>query len=188
MGMPAVERRRWTAAEVRALPEQPGKRFEVVDGDLLVSPGPSFAHQRIVLEFQLLLAPYLRTPPVADLLGGPAEIEADAHTLVQPDVFVLPRPGGRNPREWSDVGRALLIIEVLSPTTARHDRVTKRRRYQALGAEYWIVDPESRLVERWMPNDERPQVLDAEITWTAEGAARPIVIDLQALFARALDG
>ena len=45
MGMPAMQERRWTAAEVRALPDEPGKRFEVVDGELLVSPGPTFRHQ-----------------------------------------------------------------------------------------------------------------------------------------------
>jgi Uma2 family endonuclease len=187
MGMPAVEGRRWTAAEVRALPDEPGKRFEVVDGELLVSPGPSFAHQRVTLEFQVLLRAYFEKWRVADVLGGPAEIEADPNTLIQPDVFVLPLVNGRRPRDWADVERALLIIEVLSPSTARYDRVKKRRRYQRLGAEYWIVDPGARLVERWTPGDERPEMLDDRVSWHPEGVGEPITIDLLTLFARALD-
>ena len=187
MGMPAVESRRWTVAEVRALPEEPGKRYEVVDGELFVSPGPSYAHQRVISEFQFRLRAYLERYPVADVLDGPAEIEADAYTLVQPDVFVLPLHDGRRPREWAEVERALLIIEVLSPSSGRSDRVKKRRRYQRLGAEYWIADPAARLVERWMPGDERPELLDGRISWRAEGAEEPVMLELPALFARALD-
>lgn len=187
MGMPAVGDRRWTVAEVRALPEEPGKRFEVVDGELLVSPGPTFAHQRVKAEFQALLRAYLEKWRVADVLDGPAEIEADVHTLVQPDVFVLPLVDERRPRDWAEVNRALLIIEVLSPSTARYDRVKKRHRYQRLGAEYWIADPGARLIERWMPDDERPAMFDDRISWQPEGAGEPISIDLVKLFARALD-
>jgi len=188
MRMPAVESRRWTVEEVRALPEEPGRRFEVVDGELLVSPGPSFAHQRVKRELQRLLETYLERYRAGDVLDGPAEIEADAYTLVQPDLFVLPLVDGHRPRDWPEVRRALLIVEVLSTSTARYDRVGKRRRYQRLGAEYWIVDPGARVVERWMPTGERPEVLDVGITWHAPGAGEPITIDLPSLFARALDG
>jgi Uma2 family endonuclease len=187
MGMPAVGDRRWTVAEVRALPEEPGKRFEVVDGELLVSPGPSFAHQRVTRRFLALFGAYLDLWRVADVLGGPAEIEADPHTMVQPDIFVLPLVDGHLPRDWAEVEHALLILEVLSPSTARYDRVKKRRRYQRLGAEYWIVDPGARLVERWMPDDERPAMIDDRITWQPDGAGEPLSIDLVTLFAKALD-
>ena len=186
MGMPAVGDRRWTVAEVRALPEEPGKRFEVVDGELLVSPGPTYAHQRVTRNLHGLLQSYCDRWRVADVLGGPAEIEADPHTMVQPDIFVLPLVDGHLPRDWSEVERALLIIEVLSPSTARYDRVKKRRRYQRLGTEYWIVDPEARVIERWMPADERPAMFDDRITWQPDGAGEPLSIDLVTLFAKAL--
>ena len=187
MGMPAVGDRRWTVAEVHALPEEPGRRFEVVDGELLVSLGPTFAHQRVAAEFYALLRAYFANWRVADVLTGPAEIEADPYTMVQPDVFVLPLVGGRRARDWAEVERALLIIEVLSPSSARYDRVKKRRRYQRLGAEYWIADPGARLVERWMPDDERPAIFDDGISWQPDGAGEPLSIDLAALFAQALD-
>ena len=60
----------------------------------------------------------------------------------------------------------LLAVEVLSPSTARADRTVKRRLYQRAGVpEYWIVDLEARLVERWRPADERPEVLTDTLTW-----------------------
>jgi Uma2 family endonuclease len=79
----------------------------------------------------------------------------------------------------------LLAIEVLSPSTARADRTTKRRRYQRAGIpEYWIVDLDARVIERWRPGDDRPEVLGETLTWLAPGAASPLTIELAPLFAR----
>jgi Uma2 family endonuclease len=136
MAMPAVESHRWTAEEVRALPEEPGKRFECVDGELLVSPGPVLPHQALVCLFQRARYDYCRGQGVAAAFAGPGELELDPFTLVQPDVFVLPLVNGRLPRSQQETGDALLLVEVLSPSTARYDRVTKRRRYQRYGVEY----------------------------------------------------
>lgn len=79
-------------------------------------------------------------------------------------------------------------MEVLSPSTAHADRTRKRVTYQREGVpEYWIVDPYSRIVERWRPEDERPDVLADRLTWTPRGGIAPLVIDLAALFASATD-
>ena len=53
--------------------------------------------------------------------------------------------------------------------------------------EYWILDPDGRVVERWTPDDSRPEILAAEITWHPEPLVPPLVIDLPSLFADALD-
>ncbi|MDQ3948853.1 MAG: Uma2 family endonuclease [Gemmatimonadota bacterium] len=106
--------------------------------------------------------------------------------MVQPDVFVLP------PSEWgpaSDPSRAralLLAVEVLSPTSARFDRTTKRRFFQQAGVpEYWIVDLDARLIERWRPGDERPQIDERRLEWRPEGASEPFILDLEPFFAEA---
>ncbi|MFN8574311.1 MAG: Uma2 family endonuclease [Gemmatimonadaceae bacterium] len=80
-------------------------------------------------------------------------------------------------------GIPLLFVEVLSPSTARFDRFTKRRRYQrsAVG-EYWIIDTDARLIEPWTLSDDQPQVLDDRITWSPAGATEPLEIDLAEFF------
>jgi Uma2 family endonuclease len=183
MGMPAAEKRRWTVAEVRALPEEPGKRYEVVDGELLVSPGPVFRHQFMEFELMKILDRYLSAERRAWVLGSRADVEPDEYTMVQPDVFVVPAIGSRRPVDWAEAGRLLLVIEILSPGTARHDRVVKRALYRRMGAEYWIVDLDARVVERWVPGAPRPDVISDRIEWRLEGAPDVLAIDLPALFA-----
>jgi Uma2 family endonuclease len=187
MGMPAAIERRWTAAEVRALPYQEGKHYEVIDGELFVSPGPPWPHQRIARIHQTRLQQYVEAEQAGDVLGGPAEVEFDTHTLVQPDLFVVPLVNGKRPAAWEDVGAVLLVVEILSPFSGRRDRVVKRRKYREVGVEYWIVDLEARALERWTPGATDAEHETDEISWQAPGASIAITLDLLTLFADALD-
>ncbi|MGZ8490863.1 MAG: Uma2 family endonuclease, partial [Gemmatirosa sp.] len=128
---------------------------------------------------------YLIANPVGDLLFGPGEVELDPYTLVQPDLFVLPLVDGRVPLGPEESAEPLLVVEVLSPSTARYDRGVKRDRYQRAGAEYWIVDVDARLVERWLPDAQRPEVLRDALRWQPQGAGAPLVVALPPLFAEA---
>jgi Uma2 family endonuclease len=186
MAMPATRTHRWTAEEVRALPEEPGKRFECVDGELLVSPGPRWPHQSVVSLLSRALDAYCRAQGIGAMLNGPAELELDQFTLVQPDVFVMPLVNGKRPQAQSETGDPLLFVEVLSPSTARFDRVIKRERYQRYGVEFWIADLDARVVERWTPSSERPEIVTGSLEWNPGGAHHPLTIDLDALFAEAL--
>jgi Uma2 family endonuclease len=104
-------------------------------------------------------------------------------TLVQPDVFIVRKTPGQPIRAWSQIGIPLLVIEILSPSTASCDRGVKGRIYQTTGVrEYWIVDRDARLIERWAPRDSRPEILEETLAWTLPGGARG-VIDVAALFA-----
>jgi len=95
-----------------------------------------------------------------------------------------PRADDRNSyTTWTDVHALLLAVEVLSPSTARYDRTLKRRYYQRSGVgEYWVVDANSHLVERWRSDDERPEIITESIAWQPAGASDALVIDLVALF------
>lgn len=118
---------------------------------------------------------------------APADVEFDAERMVEPDVFVVPLFEGRRPHRWEEAGRLLLAVEILSPSTARADRQVKRRLYQQQGVpEYWIVDVDARLIERWRPADERPEILDHEIAWQPDPATPPLVIDIARYFADVL--
>ncbi len=185
MAMPAVESHHWTADEIRALPDEPGKRFECVDGELLVSPGPRLPHQSAVLLITSIIDRYCRAEQIGSAFNGPGELVLDTNTLVQPDLFVLPLVDGKRARSQEEAGQPLLIVEVLSPGTARFDRVVKRTRYQRAGVEYWILDLDARLVERWTPGSERPEVIVTTLIWHPVGAEHALTINLDALFAEA---
>ncbi len=181
MGMPAVARH-WTREEVLALPDD-GNRYELVDGELLVSPSPRGLHQRGVVELLLLIDPYVCAHRIGGLCISPADLDFHAGQLLQPDLFVGRMVEGRPPREWDEYGIPLLVAEVLSPATARHDRVTKRRLYQRSGVPaYWIVDLDARLVEVWTPGADHPDIADQELTWQPETEVPPLRIDLSAYF------
>jgi Uma2 family endonuclease len=81
----------------------------------------------------------------------------------------------------------LLVVEILSPSTARTDRQQKRRIYQSEGVpEYWIVDLDARVVERWQPRDTRPEIITDILVWQPQREIAALSIDLVELFAEAL--
>jgi Uma2 family endonuclease len=186
MAMPATMERDWTAEMVRAIPDD-NNRYQVVDGELFVTPSPSWRHGDVVVELALILSKYLSKNSVGHLKVSPQDVELDYRTLVEPDLFVVPLVDGKKPRVWEDVREMLLVVEVLSPSTARLDRRVKRSRYQHENVpEYWIIDVDARLVERWRPGDERPEILSERIEWHPERASQPLVIELPEFFEGAL--
>ena len=114
---------------------------------------------------------------------SPADIELSPRTIVQPDLFVVPDEGTGEPRSWTDVRNLLLVVEGISPATARNDRGKKRVVYQKAGIpQYWILDPDSRLVERWQPDDERPEVITDILEWYPRPEIPPLLITLPYIF------
>jgi Uma2 family endonuclease len=181
-------KRSWTVDDVHALPDD-GKRYEVIDGELFVTAAPSWRHQEAALAIYALLRDYLRRERVGHALIAPADVIFSPRRAVQPDVFVVPLFHGRRPERFEDVGHLLVAIEVLSPSTARADRVAKRTLFRDEGVdEYWIVDLDSRVVERSTPDEPRPELLTEELVWEPTGAVMPLSIDLTAYFAGVIDG
>ena len=184
----------WTAERVRRElfevdPESPlaRYRFELIDGELLVSSAPEMQHQYAVDHLLFELMSYLRPRRDALAVTSPTDIEIVPNTIVQPDVYVVPYVDGKRPRQRPYKGPLPLAIEVRSPSTARNDQVKKRRFYVRAGVEYWVVDLESRVVFRNAPGDERVDVHAERIEWRAPAAPEPVAIDLEALFREALD-
>jgi Uma2 family endonuclease len=182
MGMPdTLTPVYWTADMARRLPED-GNRYEVVYGELLVTPAPRLWHQELVRRLVVALARYLEANPVGLVLTSPADISWGADVLVQPDVFVLPTEQART-LQWSAVRDLLLVAEVLSPSTPGHDRFAKRRRYQQAGVPlYWIVDGDARQVEVWTPDDLFPRIEVGRLVWQSAGTEIPFTMSLDELF------
>ncbi|HEY5220415.1 MAG TPA: Uma2 family endonuclease [Gemmatimonadaceae bacterium] len=187
MGMAATQTH-WTVDMVQALPDD-GQRHEIMDGELFVTPAPSADHQEAAFRLARYLYAYLAAHRVGHVFTAPGDVEFDRHTLVQPDLFVVPLVQGKRPRTWKEAGRPLLAVEVLSPSTARVDRVRKRELYQRQGVpEYWIVDLDARVIERWRPDDQRPEILSDRITWKPENATEPMTIELAEYWHEVFDG
>jgi Uma2 family endonuclease len=172
----------WTVERALALPGD-GNRYEVLDGELFVTPAPSWGHQSVLAKLFKRLDAYVEGQRLGWTRWSPADIVFSPRRLLQPDLFVVPWRDGGPPRAWADVKSLLLAIEVLSPSTARADRHRKRQIYQNEGvSEYWIIDGDARLIERWRPADERPEILHDELLWQPRPDVAPFRIDVAALF------
>ncbi len=157
--------RRWTREEIMALPDD-GRRYELIDGELVVTPAPGAPHQSVLVALVRRLLPYLSDSRSGTLLWSPADLSFEANEILQPDLFVLPRPSEGVVRDWRQVTSLLVAIEVLSPSTARHDRGLKQ--------------------ERWRPDDTRPDVLDETLAWSPAPGVPPLLVNLPELFTEAL--
>lgn len=183
MGMPA--RRQYTAEMVRSLNAREPRwwpRYEVVEGELLVTPAPRKWHYELADRLLDALKAYLATDRIGRVYLSPSDISWGEKKLVQPDLFVLPMDEARKP-EWRDVRHLLLVVEILSRGSEHNDRNIKRRLYQLHGIPlYWIVDPDACAVECWTPQDMEPRVEHDVIVWHPEGASAPFELKLAELF------
>jgi Uma2 family endonuclease len=181
MRMSALHAPITTIEALLALPED-GLRHELLDGVHVVTPAPRLLHQRAVLSLCDHLRTVLTGRRDAEAFTSPADVVLGPRTLVQPDIFVVRRTPGQRLERWADVGIPLLAIEILSETTAARDRGAKRRIYQRAGVgEYWIVDLDARLIERWRPDDARPEIIDMTLAWSLPGGAAG-ELDVRRLF------
>jgi Uma2 family endonuclease len=178
--------RPYTVDEVLEFPSD-GNRYELVGGELLVTPSPAQPHQlvlgRLYFQLQTHLAPF---SDFAIVFFSPADIIWSQEDYVQPDLFVV--PAREVTGDWRDCQTLLLAIEVVSPISARADRFKKRRLYQRRGvATYWVVDPDAQLIEVWHPTDERPEIVTDVARWQVKVGEPEMRIELPALFARLPD-
>ncbi len=139
----------WTYDDLVAMDGEPdGRKYEIFDGELVVSPSPTFGHQEIVKYLFLALVEQVEKRGLATVHFAPLDVILSRTRVVQPDLLVI----GSQQREiialHGLIGAPMLVVEVVSPSNAAHDRVRKRRFYARGGMlEYWIVDPSSQEVQ-----------------------------------------
>ena len=158
-------------------------RYELVAGELLVTPSPTGLHQRAVGLLLALLEAYARGHRIGVAYTSPFDVELEPESLVQPDVFVTSTREARRLLTEMPARELLLAVEVISPSSARYDRVTKRVLYQRHVSEYWVIDLNARLIERWIPNDERPEIIVDTLVWRPAGASGSFTLELPGYFA-----
>ena len=179
----APQTKRWSLQELQRLPED-GNRYEVVRGELFVTPAPSFAHETIAEILHSILEPYVTAHALGRISRPRAVVRVRPHSEVEPDLMVRPTaPPGTT---WERAPTPLLVVEIASETTRRRDFFQKRQLYLDLGIpEYWIVELESRAVHvvRAGRDDE---VATTELIWQGAPAGVPLRIDVAAVFREAL--
>ena len=181
MGMAATESIT-TIEELLALPDD-GMRHELLDGVHVVTPAPVRVHQRVLADLFSQLREQVGSDASVEVMFSPADIRLGPKTLVQPDLFVVPKPGEASKDTWADTPVPFLAAEILSPSTASRDRSVKRRLYLKAGVEeYWIVDIDARVIERWHAGDARPQIVEGTLAWSLSAGVGGVV-DIAALFA-----
>ncbi len=138
----------WTYEDYLALPDD-GKRYEIIDGVLYVSNAPSFDHQFAVSKLDRILGTYVEAQDLGVVLVAPFEIHlGDFAKPVQPDVFFIAKAQQPQAGDKLFAGVPDLIVEVVSPSSVRTDRMIKFAAYERAGVqEYWLVDPRMRFVE-----------------------------------------
>ena len=143
-------RQRWTYAEFARLPSEGSTRYEVIDGELVVTPAPALHHQGIVTHLVWLLYGFVRENDLGKVFASPVDVLFAEGDYLEPDIVFVARGRSDVLTDRGVEGPPDLVVEVTSPSTAARDRGIKLERYRLYGvAEYWVVDADQRMVEVW---------------------------------------
>lgn len=125
-----------------------GKQYEVIDGELFVTPAPTPRHQEILGKLLFRLHTHVEANSLGKVYPGRVDIVFDQHTVVQPDVLLVSNARLLIVKEEAIEGAPDLVVEVLLPSTFYKDLRPKMTAYSQFGVqEYWIVDPEKQSIE-----------------------------------------
>jgi Uma2 family endonuclease/predicted DNA-binding transcriptional regulator AlpA len=131
------------------LPEEPGYRYEILQGELLKEPSPSVLHQRVSRRLQRILEDYFeKNDPEGETFDAPLDVTFHDVTVVQPDLFYVAGEQKQIIQDARIDGPPALVVEILSAFSGRKDRVQKMRIYQEAQVQhYWLVNPLERTLE-----------------------------------------
>lgn len=139
-------RRRYTYSDYLQLDD--GKRYEIIEGKLIMVPSPSVKHQLVSNILCEYLGNYIRSNNLGILLGAPMDVYLDDFNIVQPDILFISRKRNNIITENYIKGAPDLVVEILSESSLQKDRIDKKELYERFGVkEYWIVDPMYKIIE-----------------------------------------
>ena len=141
--------KKYTYQDYLELPEEPGYRFEILEGMLVKEPSPNVMHQRVSRRLQRILEDYFwEHDPQGEIFNAPLDTTFNDINVIQPDLFYISGEQKGIIKDTRVDGPPTLVVEILSPSTSRKDRLIKMRIYQKAGVRhYWLVDPEEKTME-----------------------------------------
>lgn len=158
-----------TVEDYLSMPEG-GPRYELIEGELLMAPAPNRYHQEISGNIEFILRTYLKKHRIGKLYDAPFDVYLDEINVVQPDILFVSNKKAGVLTDAGAEGAPDLVIEILSPSTMRRDRESKRKVYARTGVEeLWLIDPEKRRIEIFelQENARAPRrIIRAEETFT----------------------
>jgi Uma2 family endonuclease len=181
-------RQRWTYSEFARLPSEGSTRYEVIGGELFVTPAPTPRHQAMITKLISRLFGFAEANDLGEVLPGPVDVLFAEGNYFEPDVVFVGKDQAHLLTDRGIEGPPQLVVEILSPSTAPRDRGIKLERYRHFGVPvYWVVDPDERTVEVWdlAGGATEPATLGPEDTlrWTPRGTGATLDIVLGDLFA-----
>jgi Uma2 family endonuclease len=145
--MPGPTATRFSVDDYLSLPDD-GKRYQVIAGDLVMTPAPETKHQIVLMRLARILADFLEENDLGQILIAPCDVVLSPEDVVQPDIFFVSAERKHIVGEKNVIGAPDLVIEVLSPSTEEWDRRAKMAVYsRSRVKESWIVDPDSECIE-----------------------------------------
>lgn len=183
MAAPQIEL--FTAADYRAMPED-GKRYQLIEGDIIMAPAPNTFHQIVHGNLFFILKSYLVRSPLGTLFGAPCDVYLDDQNVYQPDLLFVTRDHAAYIEHDGIHGAPDLVIEILSASTAGLDR-RKRGHFAAAGTiEFWQIDPALRQIQRFVfaENPAKPVALIDEPETFLSPLFPDLVIDTKDIFRR----
>ena len=153
-----------TKEDYRLLPDS-GPRYQLIEGELYMSPAPSRYHQVISRNIEFIVLKYLESDPRGEIYHAPFDVYLSEHDVFQPDIVFVAKENFKVLTDAGVEGTPDFVVEILSPSTAYLDKKSKLRVYARTGLkELWIVDPEPRLVQvyRLKENPSQPMATYGE--------------------------
>jgi Uma2 family endonuclease len=137
---------RFTYEDYLLLPED--RRYEIIDGDLFMTPAPGTPHQRLIGRLYSYLDDHVRSRKLGEVLMAPCDVVLSPTDVVQPDLLFVTAGRSAIVGEKFISAAPDLVVEVLSPSTEDRDRTVKTKLYARFGVrELWIADPETKRIE-----------------------------------------
>jgi Uma2 family endonuclease len=128
-----------------------GRRYEVLEGVLYVTPSPSTVHQRVSRRLELILALHVEENGLGEVFDAPVDVVLSPHNVVQPDLVFIRRERSHIITDKNIAGPPDLVVEILSPASVEADRRIKAQLYARYGVDhYWLVDPETETLEEYV--------------------------------------
>ena len=172
----ALAAKKWTLEELHSLPDD-GNRYELVRGQLFVTPPPAPIHETVLSRLHALLEPYVQRHGLGHIYRPRAVVRRHPGIEVEPDLFV----SAAVIDSWDDAPLPILVVEVTSASTHRRDHADKRQLYADLRVPtYWIIDLDARNV-RVVRAGHPDATMDAMLSWEPAGATDALAIDVRVL-------
>ncbi|MBF0319944.1 MAG: Uma2 family endonuclease [Nitrospirae bacterium] len=178
----------WTYAKYLTLDDD--TRYEIIEGDLHMTPAPGFSHQNISSDLEYILKKYIKENRLGYIVTAPTDVILSEENVVQPDILFIARGRRGIIKERGVFGPPDLAVEIISPSSHYRDVHVKKNLYERFGvAEFWIVNPYMKSIEVLMLNSSGQYELFSEGCLMADGKERVsskvlagLIVDLTEIF------